>query len=100
MNQDYYTELRQLTDMICRKYSADPNVEAAMVTGSVSLGQVDAVSDVDMMLYYRELPSAEIFESIKEEALASGGGIYGYDPGSSGKYTDCVEWPEWNDSAR
>jgi len=80
MNQDYYTELRQLTDMICRKYSADPNVEAAMVTGSVSLGQVDAVSDVDMMLYYRELPSAEIFESIKEEALASGGGIYGYDP--------------------
>jgi len=84
MNQDYYTELRQLTDMICRKYSADPNVEAAMVTGSVSLGQVDAVSDVDMMLYYRELPSAEIFESIKEEALASGGGIYGYDPDAVG----------------
>jgi hypothetical protein len=54
-------------------------VEAAMVTGSVSLGRVDAASDIDMMLYYRELPSAEMFASIKEEALASGGGIYGYD---------------------
>ena len=80
MNQDYYTELRQITDMMCRKYSADPTVEAAMVTGSVSLGQVDAASDVDMMLYYRELPSAEMLAGLKEEAVASGGGIYGYDP--------------------
>jgi predicted nucleotidyltransferase len=56
--------------MICCKYSADPNGEAAMVTGSVSLGQVDAVSDVDMMLYYRELPSAEMFESIKGDGAS------------------------------
>lgn len=80
MKPDYYAELRQVTERVCCRYTADPNVEAVMVTGSLSLGCVDAASDVDMMLYYRELPSAEAFEALQAEALASGGGIYGYAP--------------------
>lgn len=80
MTRDYYAELRQLTDRLCCRYAADPNLEAAMVTGSVSLGCVDAASDVDMMFYYRERPSPTTLEKLKAEALASGGGIYSYDP--------------------
>jgi hypothetical protein len=79
--KDYYTELRQIAEAMCQKYADDPQLEAAMVTGSVALGQVDAASDIDMMLYYREMPSAARLEQYHDEALASGGGIYAYEPG-------------------
>lgn len=72
--------LLALAHTVAAEYAHYPEIEAILLTGSVAAGRADGVSDVDMMLYYRALPSPERFEELKEAALASGGGIYGYDP--------------------
>ncbi len=72
--------LLALARSVAAARAEDPAIEAILLTGSVAQGRADGVSDVDMMLYYRELPTPERFEELKEAALASGGGIYGYDP--------------------
>jgi hypothetical protein len=50
-----------------------------LLTGSVSLSRCDAASDVDMSIYYRELPAAEELEALVEAAKATGGGLYSMD---------------------
>jgi hypothetical protein len=75
----YKQQLHAIAERVAADYAARPGVEAILLTGSVARGRVDAVSDVDMTIYYADLPSAEEFEAIKQAALASGGGIYSYD---------------------
>ncbi|HLK60290.1 MAG TPA: hypothetical protein VKU00_27250 [Chthonomonadaceae bacterium] len=52
-------------------YRAQLPVKAALVTGSVAQGVSDDISDVDMCLYYEEMPSAEAIQAVRE--LAGGG---------------------------
>ena len=40
-------------------YIADPRAKAAMVTGPTATGQADFYSDVEMFIYYDELPPKE-----------------------------------------
>ncbi|NOK61613.1 MAG: hypothetical protein GFH27_549313n21 [Chloroflexi bacterium AL-W] len=72
--------LMALAQRVATEHMQDPNLEAILLTGSVVYGQVDDVSDIDMTLYYADLPSPAMFEAIQQKALGSGGGIYGYDP--------------------
>jgi predicted nucleotidyltransferase len=45
-----------------KAYITNPKVQAAMVTGSVAEGLSDHYSDIDMSIYYDELPSQEELE--------------------------------------
>jgi predicted nucleotidyltransferase len=40
-------------------YAAHPNTRAILVTGSAAEGVSDFYSDLDMILYYEKLPTAE-----------------------------------------
>ncbi|MEM8675494.1 MAG: hypothetical protein AAGF83_16710 [Cyanobacteria bacterium P01_G01_bin.67] len=51
--------LLKLAKRISRVYISNPKTKATMVTGSVAQGLCDAYSDIDMSLYYEELPSEE-----------------------------------------
>ncbi|MEM8533002.1 MAG: hypothetical protein AAGF95_19295 [Chloroflexota bacterium] len=73
-------KLLTLAQRVATEHLQDSNLEAILLTGSVIYGQVDQVSDIDMTLYYADLPSPATFEAIQQKALDSGGGIYGYDP--------------------
>ncbi|MBW4685724.1 MAG: nucleotidyltransferase domain-containing protein [Komarekiella atlantica HA4396-MV6] len=48
-------------------YLANPKVRAIGVAGSVARGQADAYSDIDMSIYYGELPSDEELKAAYEE---------------------------------
>ena len=78
--RDYARELRAAAEGVAAQFAADPRVEGVLLTGSVSLGRCDAASDVDMSIYYSELPSAEELEALVEAAKATGGGLYSMDP--------------------
>ena len=73
-------KLMALAQRVAAEHMQDSHLEAILLTGSVVYGQVDRVSDIDMTLYYADLPSPETFEAIQQKALDSDGGIYGYDP--------------------
>ncbi len=77
---NHQERLLALARRVAGERAKDPAIEAILLTGSVAAGLADGVSDVDMMIYCRELPSPERFEQLQADALASGGGIYGYDP--------------------
>ena len=72
--------LLALAKELAARESQRPGVEAILLTGSVAQGYGDDASDIDMMIYYAELPDEETFDALKAEAIASGGNIYGYDP--------------------
>ena len=78
---NYQDKLMTLAREVAAEYAQKPGMEAILLTGSVAHGRTDGVSDVDMMLYFHELPSPEQLEREKETAVASGGGIYSYEPG-------------------
>ncbi|MBW4605765.1 MAG: nucleotidyltransferase domain-containing protein [Hassallia sp. WJT32-NPBG1] len=52
-------------------YLANPKVRAIGVSGSVARGQADAYSDIDMSIYYKELPSDEELKIAYEQNQAS-----------------------------
>lgn len=52
-------------------YLANPKVRAIGVSGSVARGQADAYSDIDMSIYYKELPSAEELKVAYEQNQGS-----------------------------
>ncbi|MFN8439648.1 MAG: nucleotidyltransferase domain-containing protein [Caldilineaceae bacterium] len=80
MNATLHHELVELAVRVSQTYQTLPNLDAILLTGSVAKGLTDEVSDIDLMLYYRSLPSLEEFERLKQEAIASGGDIYSFDP--------------------
>ncbi|VEP16337.1 conserved hypothetical protein [Hyella patelloides LEGE 07179] len=52
-------------------YIANPEVKAAMVTGSTATGQADCYSDVEMFIYYDELPSIDKLQSARQQNRGS-----------------------------
>ncbi|MCA9971466.1 MAG: hypothetical protein KC425_14675 [Anaerolineales bacterium] len=70
--------LLALAHRVAAGYQSRPNLAAILLTGSVARGRADAVSDVDMTLYYDTLPTPDEFEAIQQSARDSGGGVYGY----------------------
>jgi hypothetical protein len=58
-------------------FQQNPHVKAILVTGSVAKGTADNNSDIDIILYYDELPGEAAFEAYRQAALDSGGGFYG-----------------------
>ena len=52
-------------------YIAHPEAKAAMVTGSTATGQVDCYSDVEMFIYYDELPSVEEIQLARRQNRGS-----------------------------
>ncbi|MDJ0634085.1 MAG: hypothetical protein QNJ34_12920 [Xenococcaceae cyanobacterium MO_188.B29] len=52
-------------------YLANPEAKAAMVTGSTATGQADFYSDVEMFIYYDELPSIEKLKSARQQNKGS-----------------------------
>lgn len=77
---DYYETLLAISKQVTDDYKQDERVVAALLVGSVSQGRGDKCSDIDIMMYYDTLPTAEEFEALQEAAKASGGGVYGFDP--------------------
>ena len=57
MNQAQY--LLALAKDKIQAYTSHPNAKAGMVTGSTATGQADFHSDVEMFIYYDQLPSIE-----------------------------------------
>lgn len=51
--------LQKLVHTVCQPYSEMPQTRAILSIGSVSYGIVDESSDIDIALYYEELPSDE-----------------------------------------
>ena len=74
------TMLLALARRVAAAQAGRAGLEAILLTGSVAQGYGDPASDIDMMLYYRDLPDEASFEALQAEALATGGNIYGYDP--------------------
>jgi predicted nucleotidyltransferase len=57
-------------------YLANPQVRAIGVAGSVARGEADAYSDIDMSIYYQELPSEEALKAAYEQNQGSDYRIY------------------------
>jgi predicted nucleotidyltransferase len=64
MNEDN-RYLLNIARQIAKTYTAHPQAKAAMVTGSVAEGICDRYSDIDMSIYYEELPSKEEIETAR-----------------------------------
>lgn len=73
-------ELVGLAKRTLEEFTADPNLKAALITGSVAQGHADLNSDIDLMLYLGQAASAEFFETQGQKAKESGGGVYGGTP--------------------
>ena len=58
-------------------FQQNPHIKAILVTGSVAKGLADDNSDIDIIMYYEELPSEAEFEAYRQAALDSEGGFYG-----------------------
>lgn len=52
-------------------YVADPRAKAAMVTGSTATGQADFYSDVEIFIYYDQLPPKEILQLARQKNQGS-----------------------------
>lgn len=48
-------------------YTNHPKAKAAMVTGSTATGQADFYSDVEMLIYYEQLPSIEELQLARQQ---------------------------------
>ena len=59
------------------EFQQNPHIKAILVTGSVAKGVADDNSDIDIIMYYDELPGEAAFEAYRQGALDSGGGFYG-----------------------
>ncbi|MEY2830976.1 MAG: hypothetical protein RLZZ574_234 [Cyanobacteriota bacterium] len=52
-------------------YIAHPQAKAAMITGSTAQGQADTYSDVEMFIYYDQLPSKKELQLARQQNLGS-----------------------------
>ena len=48
-------------------YTSHPKAKAAMVTGSTATGQADVYSDVEMFIYYEQLPSIKQLQLARQQ---------------------------------
>lgn len=59
--------LTRLARKVAKPYMALSELRAAMLTGSVSEGESDFYSDLDIILYFETIPSIEILQKAREE---------------------------------
>ena len=52
-------------------YTAHPQAKAAMITGSTATGQADYYSDVEMFIYYDQLPPKEALQLVRQQNQGS-----------------------------
>lgn len=69
MNTNHY--LLALAKRNLQAYITNPKVKAAMVTGSVAEGECDFYSDIDMSIYYDELPTEKEIEIARQHNQGS-----------------------------
>lgn len=64
--RDLLPYLRNLVDQVCKPYAELPHTKGILSIGSVSYGKVDPYSDIDIAIYYDELPSdSELREAME-----------------------------------
>lgn len=63
--------LRGMASRIASAYSSDPKCRAILLTGSAAEGLSDFFSDLDLILYYDELPTQEQLDALRQR---NGGG--------------------------
>jgi hypothetical protein len=78
--------LLQLAQQHADIYAPLPGVQAIVVTGSVAGGYADHYSDIDMLIYYDELPPEDAMAAACERAGGSNWGLYGRDEDGSAEY--------------
>jgi hypothetical protein len=71
---DHFLEIARQNTAV---FHQNPHIQAILVTGSVAKGVADNNSDIDIIMYYDELPDEAAFEAYRQAALDSGGGFYG-----------------------
>jgi len=69
MSDNLLSYMRGVVARVTDPYRALPQTKAILSIGSVSYGVVDTYSDIDLALYYNELPSDE---QLREAMLANG----------------------------
>lgn len=67
----------QMAQQNTAEFQQNPHIIAMLVTGSVAKGVADDSSDIDIIMYYDELPGEAAFEAFRQAAFDSGGGFYG-----------------------
>jgi len=76
-------KLEVLATQAAARLAANPKVAAILLAGSVAQGDVDAASDIDLIVYLHEtFPPAE-YEAEVAAAKASGGGMHFGDHGAA-----------------
>jgi predicted nucleotidyltransferase len=63
--------LLTLANKSIQAYIANPKAKAAMVTGSTATGQADIYSDVEMFIYYDELPDKKELQLARQQNQGS-----------------------------
>jgi predicted nucleotidyltransferase len=63
----------ELAQNMAAFHAKDPRLQAMLVAGSVARGEADDISDIDMCLYYSELPTEAEIRALREQV---GGGDY------------------------
>lgn len=63
--------LLELAKQKIQPYIANPQARAAMITGSTAKGQADFYSDVEMFIYYDQLPSKEQLQFARQQNKGS-----------------------------
>jgi hypothetical protein len=64
---DATEQLRALADRILAVYVKHTKPSAALLAGSASRGDADFYSDLDLLMYYDELPAREAFDAARGE---------------------------------
>lgn len=76
---DISKQLLSLAQKNAATYLVNPKVKAIGLAGSVARGQADASSDIDMSIYYEELPSDEELKAAYEKNQGTDYRIYDCD---------------------
>ena len=63
--------LLELAKQKIQPYIANPQTRAAMITGSAARGEADFYSDVEMFIYYEQLPSKEELQFARQQNQGS-----------------------------
>lgn len=67
----------QLAQQNAARFAQNKQVIGILLAGSVSRGTADTYSDIDCSIYYASPPSEAEFEALCDQAVASGGGVFG-----------------------
>jgi predicted nucleotidyltransferase len=67
---DALERLRALADRLAASYTTHAGPRAILLVGSAATGNADAYSDLDLLLYYDEVPLEEVFAAARRDVEA------------------------------